>query len=70
MKTQQDEILSSIKDLCSCLCDTDLERLGAEEELLMRYIKRPSIGLDRKHKAFLRLAEINKEQLKIIGHKA
>jgi hypothetical protein len=63
------EAIEAIYHLSKLLGETELEQVSIEETLLLQLVKRPRIALAIKHEAFLRLTEINRLQLGILGHK-
>jgi hypothetical protein len=63
------KILEEIKTVSSQVTDRELSKLRIEEELLISLITNNDTSLDIKKKAFERIAFINKEQLKILGHR-
>lgn len=58
-----------IKKICNLVSETKLESLRLQEEILLCMVKKKSISLREKTKAFNIIIEINKTQLEILGHK-
>jgi len=60
-------IVNEIREVCRQICDTDLDRLRLEEELLIQLVKSRKHKLNTKQHAFSRIDEINKQQRQLLG---
>jgi hypothetical protein len=63
------EILDDIRRVSTQVSDRELTKLRIEEELLISLVTKGDTSLEIKKKAFERIAFINKEQLKLLGHR-
>ena len=63
------EILDDIRKVSTQVSDRELTKLRIEEELLISLVTKSDTSLEIKKKAFERIAFINKEQLKLLGHR-
>jgi hypothetical protein len=63
------EILDDIRKVSTQVSDRELTKLRIEEELLISLVTKGDTSLEIKKKAFERIAFINKEQLKLLGHR-
>jgi len=59
--------IKEIQTLCFRITDSKLEALRLEEELLLNLVKCKKISLKIKKEAFVRVTDINRQQLKLIG---
>jgi hypothetical protein len=63
------EKLNEIRKIAMLVTETKLEQLRMEEELLVSFVKKKSVQLKDKQKALVRIKEINKHQLTMLGEK-
>lgn len=63
------EVLDDIRKVSTQVSDRELTKLRIEEELLISLVTKGDTSLEIKKKAFERIAFINKEQLKLLGHR-
>ena len=61
-------LLEECKKIAKLVCDSELEQLRMEEELLINLVRAKKItNLKLKTKAFERMNEINKRQMSLVG---
>jgi hypothetical protein len=61
------KISESIRQISLVVGSDDLSRLRIEEELLVMLVRNPGVNLKVKAGALVRIKEINKLQLKLLG---
>ncbi len=68
MDDQIQTIMMTIEKACRAVCETEIEYLRMEEELLFLALKNKNIPQHVKNKIAMEITEINKKQLQIMGH--
>jgi ribosomal protein S7 len=62
------DVLSMVREVANVVTTDELMKLRLEEELLVSYARNPEVSIKEKKLAFERIAEINRQQLKILGN--
>ena len=61
--------VKEIRTITNKICESLLDKLRLEEEMLLMLVKNTQVSLDEKTEAFERIKEINMKQLEVLGQK-